>query len=217
MRLQPGVQRLLGTIPDNARILDLGCGNGEFARRLNQGGFTGIYIGLDNSSTLLEIARKRTPEKPAFRFHHADIATPGWEAAILPDQARHFDIILAFSVLHHLPDSKLRRRVLRKVRRMIQPDGRFVHSEWQFLNSPRLQARILPWEAIGLSSTQVEAGDYLLDWRHGSYGLRYVHHFTEDELAQLAAKSGFIVSETYYSDGGQGNLGLYQVWVPVQA
>jgi len=58
----------------------------------------------------------------------------------------------------------------------------------------------------------VDAGDYLLDWRSGGEGLRYVHHFGEAELRELAATTGFQVKEVFYSDGETGNLGLYQVW-----
>ena len=57
-------------------------------------------------------------------------------------------------------------------------------------------------------------GDYLLDWRRDGNGLRYVHHFNEEELAALASDSGFSVLETFNSDGESGNLGLYQVWRP---
>jgi tRNA (uracil-5-)-methyltransferase TRM9 len=214
LRLQPGVQRILDTIPRDAHILDLGCGNGELARRLEEGGFTGQYTGLDNSQTLLDIARKRTSDNPAYRFLLVDIADPGWDTGLETGSSARFDIILAFSVLHHLPGSLTRLHVLRKVRRIIQPDGRFVHSEWQFLNSPRLRERILPWEEVNISPAQVDQGDYLLDWRGGGYGLRYVHHFSEDELTRLAEQAGFSIEETYFSDGEQGNLGLYQTWLP---
>ena len=95
---------------------------------------------------------------------------------------------------------------------MLTASGRFIHSNWQFLNSERLRKRIHPWEEIGLSDSQVDPGDYLLDWRRGGFGLRYVHHFREGELNRLAAESGFKVVETFYSDGETGNLGLYQDW-----
>ncbi len=60
----------------------------------------------------------------------------------------------------------------------------------------------------------MDPGDYLLDWRRGGEGLRYVHHFSPEELAELAAETGFRVLETFWSDGEGGNLGLYQVWEP---
>ncbi len=87
-----------------------------------------------------------------------------------------------------------------------------MHSEWQFLSSERLRRRLQPWEEAGLSSDRVDPGDYLLDWRSHGYGLRYVHHFSEDELAALAAECGFEVLETFLADGREGNLSIYQVW-----
>jgi tRNA (uracil-5-)-methyltransferase TRM9 len=115
-------------------------------------------------------------------------------------------------VLHHLPGRALRANLLSGLRASLQPGGRLIHSEWQFLNSPRLRSRLQPWESIGLTADQVDAGDYLLDWRSGGSGLRYVHHFSEAELADLAQESGFRVLETFYSDGEGGRLGLYQIW-----
>ena len=70
----------------------------------------------------------------------------------------------------------------------------------------------MPWP----DDMTVEAHDYLLDWRSGGKGLRYVHHFEERELAELAKASGFRIMDTFYSDGEKGNLGLYQVWKPVR-
>ncbi|MFN8461172.1 MAG: hypothetical protein U0X93_05310 [Anaerolineales bacterium] len=64
----------------------------------------------------------------------------------------------------------------------------------------------------GVEASEVDEGDYLLDWRSGGEGLRYVHHFTEAELGKLASASGFRVVESFSSDGETGNLGLYQVW-----
>jgi hypothetical protein len=58
----------------------------------------------------------------------------------------------------------------------------------------------------------VDAGDYLLDWRSGGEGLRYVHHFGEKELSMLAQETGFETREAFYADGETGNLGLYQIW-----
>ncbi|MFQ5616171.1 MAG: class I SAM-dependent methyltransferase [Anaerolineales bacterium] len=58
MRLQPGVMRVLETIPPDARILDLGCGNGELGRELLRRGHRALYVGLDFSAELLANARQ---------------------------------------------------------------------------------------------------------------------------------------------------------------
>lgn len=214
-RLQPGVNLLLNRIAFGNRILDLGCGNGQLARHLSQAGFRGDYLGLDASSAMLAEINQHPIGLPNFRFVLADIAIPDWEENLISEgMGGGYDRILAFAILHHIPGNELRRQILRKVRRLISNDGYFIHSEWQFLNSPRLVKRIQPWEAIGLSSKQVDPGDYLLDWRRGGYSLRYVHSFTLEELSSLAADSGFQILETFESDGENNRLGLYQVWTP---
>ena len=96
----------------------------------------------------------------------------------------------------------------------LQPDGRFFISNWQFLGNQRLQARTQPWSAAGLTATDVDPNDYLLDWRHGPIGLRYVHQFDEAELHNLATSSGFHIVETFYADGRNRQSGLYQIWAP---
>jgi 2-polyprenyl-3-methyl-5-hydroxy-6-metoxy-1,4-benzoquinol methylase len=125
-----------------------------------------------------------------------------------------WSVVTMFAVLHHIPSVDLRLGILQTVRQLISDDGKFILSNWQFLNSERLKRRIQPWEAASLSGSQVDPGDYLLDWRSGGTGLRYVHHFAETDLAELARASGFRVAEAFDSDGDTGNLSLYQVWVP---
>jgi hypothetical protein len=102
--------------------------------------------------------------------------------------------------------------ILNTIHQLLKPDGLFIHSNWQFLNSAKLKAKIQPWDVATISESDVDAGDYLLDWRSGGAGLRYVHHFDERELGELAEASGFEITETFHSDGEGGNLGLYQVW-----
>ena len=91
-------------------------------------------------------------------------------------------------------------------------DGRLIQSNWQFLNSERLMQRIQPWKRIGLKETDVDENDYLMDWRRGGEGLRYVHHYSSKELHSLAAAAGFTVCGMFSSDGETGNLVLYQIW-----
>ncbi|MDA1329856.1 MAG: class I SAM-dependent methyltransferase [Chloroflexi bacterium] len=205
-RLQPGVLSILEGIPGEESVLDLGCGNGELAAELARRGHTGEYVGVDFSEGLLEEARKRAKGLKA-RFVQAELASGEWRL-----ESGDFDWVLAFAVLHHIPGEEKRLGLLAKVRGWLAERGRFAHSNWQFLNSARLWKRIQPWAAAGLSDGDVDAGDYLLDWRRDGAGLRYVHVYSAGELSELAGESGFDVLDMFSSDGEGGDLGLYGIW-----
>lgn len=218
LRIQPGVRRALDSrVPQAGRWLDLGCGSGALGVAWAQSGRRGLYLGIDSSRALLDEARRETegfstPELE-IRYEPGDLAGD-WAAAC----EGLFDGVLCFAALHHLPGEDLRLRVLRRVGELLPAGGLFIHSNWQFQHSPKLLARVQPWERIGLADADVDAGDTLLDWRYAlpgqpeQVGLRYVHRFTPEELARLAAQCGFEVVETYESDGQGGRLGHYEVW-----
>lgn len=213
-RIQPGVQRVIGDLPAALSVLDIGCGNGNLWQALRRQGHRGAYTGVDFSPELLRQAERLAAERSAAnppRFILADLSREDWGAEI---PGGPFERVFAFAVLHHLPGADLRRRTLRQIRELLAPQGRLVFSVWQFRSSPRLAKRILDWSAIGLDAADVEPGDALLDWRSGGLGLRYAHQFDEPELQGLADSTGFEIESRFYSDGKQGNLGLYQTWKP---
>jgi 2-polyprenyl-3-methyl-5-hydroxy-6-metoxy-1,4-benzoquinol methylase len=208
VRLQPGVILLLGKFRKEAAILDLGCGNGELARSLARRGHQGAYLGLDFSLSLLSEAEREPFTFPA-KFLKEDLTASDWVSVQVKGK---FDLVFAFAVLHHIPGTDFRLDIIRKVHELLDQEGSFILSNWQFLDNPRLKARIQPWELVGLTPQNVDPNDYLLDWKRGSKGLRYVHHFDENELAELAKESRFQIVETFYSDGENKRSGLYQIW-----
>ena len=219
-RIQPGVRRILDELPKKGQWLDIGCGSGALAAAWAEDQErAGLYIGTDFSEVLLDEARRYAAayKNPALetRFYRADLADPAWDA---PLGEQVFDGILSFAVFHHIPSQDLRLDILRKINQRLQNGGVFIHSEWQYQNSPRLLARQLPWENAGLHEKDLEEGDTLLDWRFAlpgqkeTRGLRYVHIYSRQELQTLAQKSGFEILSEFESDGKEGNLGLYQIW-----
>jgi tRNA (uracil-5-)-methyltransferase TRM9 len=209
-RLQPGVRHVLEMLKGDESILDLGCGNGELARELSKRGHRGAYLGVDYSGPLLRDAEAQ-PRGFSAKFLEADLT----KFSAFSDQlsvSGGWSLITAFAVLHHIPSTKIRIEILRTVHDLLSDEGKFILSNWQFLNSEKLKARIQPWDVANIKASDVDEGDYLLDWRSGGRGLRYVHHFSESELSTLAHQSGFKISKTFYSDGESGNLGLYQIW-----
>jgi SAM-dependent methyltransferase len=220
-RLQSGVVRTLELVDISANVLDLGCAHGLLAEALMQRGFTGRYMGLDSSPLLLEAVPTHL-KPPHYNFALADLAEKDWHQtaqALLrgdengaEDDAGGYDWIVAFAVLHHLPSEAVRSSIVKAARSLLNVDSRLAVSVWDFLESPRLRERIVGWSQVDLSEQDVDEGDYLVDWREGGRGVRYIHHFTEPELAALGQKAGFRVIDQYRSDGENGRLGLYQVW-----
>ncbi|MHC1782700.1 MAG: class I SAM-dependent methyltransferase [Anaerolineaceae bacterium] len=222
-RIQPGVRRILSSLDLNGDWLDLGCGSGalalEWIRQFKQRGcIGGSYLGLDFSAGLLAEAGSSLPALPAglkIDFQQADLSQPDWDKSI---QSKKFNGAMSFAVLHHLPGEALRQAVMKAIRGLLPPGGLFIHSEWQFQNSPRLLERVLDWSSVGMDPQELDPGDTLLDWRHtlpgqpDRPGLRYVHRFDAAELERVASASGFEIVETFESDGQGGRLGLYHVW-----
>jgi len=207
-RVQPGAEKLLQRIPPGSSVIDLGCGNGNAAVWLAAHNPPRRYLGLDGSDRLLELAGSRSYPFPA-EFRAADVIDEHWASPLTESS---FDFALAFAVLHHIPGAARRLAFLRACRRLLAPGGILFLSNWRFLRAVKLRRRIVAWETVGLKESDVDPGDYVLDWRHGGRGYRYVHIVEDPERKTLAEKSGFREIETFMSDGEGGRLADYAVW-----
>ena len=209
-RLQPGVRKILETIQADVSVLDLGCGNGNFLRELSVRGHKAALLGVDFSLPLLRDAESA----PGVEFSEVDLDQLSVVSGQLAVEGG-WDVITMFATLHHIPSTEIRLDILRTVRKLIKDDGKFILSNWQFLNSEKLRSRIQPWGRVSINESDIDEGDYLLDWRSGGEGLRYAHQFSVEELLGLAEQAEMRMTDSFLSDGDGGNLGLYQVWAPI--
>jgi SAM-dependent methyltransferase len=86
---KPFLDQLLSLLPEEPKILDVGCGPARESIYLQEKGAK--YIGVDASSKMLEIARLRNP---AGEFHLCDI-----RRLCFPEG--HFDAIISLDSLLH--------------------------------------------------------------------------------------------------------------------
>lgn len=205
-RLQNGVNKILETIQDDESVLDLGCGNGLFLQTLSKRGHKSPLLGVDFSLPLLRDAES----SGGVEFREIDLT----KLSVFSNQlsVNSWSVITCFATLHHIPSNEIRLDILKTIKNLLSKDGKFILSNWQFLNSEKLKSRIQDWGKVGLSKNDVDENDYLLDWRNGGEGLRYAHHFSSEELHTLANQVGLRVEAEFLSDGENGKLGLYQIW-----
>jgi SAM-dependent methyltransferase len=101
---------LLSALPEQAAILELGCGQGLAARRLVDEGHR--YIGVDLSTEQLRRARKLVPEA---EFRHGDLAE-------LDFSSESLDAVVSLYVFGHLPRAELP-GLLERVALWLRPGG----------------------------------------------------------------------------------------------
>jgi SAM-dependent methyltransferase len=115
------------------RILDVGCGTGEFAALLT----APEVVCVDLSAAAVEAARARGLT--------ADVA----DAQALPFPDGSFDVVIASWMLYHVPD---RARAIRELARVVRPAGRFAGC----YNAPDHLHEL--WSAVGVAATEAFDG-----------------------------------------------------------
>ncbi len=99
--------------PDDARVLEVGCGQGPVARALSSSPGIGEVVGVDPSPIFVEKARELAAELSNLSFLEGD-------ARALPLEDRSFDVVLFHTTLCHVPQPEL---ALAEAARVLRADG----------------------------------------------------------------------------------------------
>ena len=201
--IQPGITKAIKKLLPYTNLLDVGCGNGRVLKLAHAINKDCNYTGIDFSPMMMNSA----PNLPNATFICFDITSPNWTDVF----KKQFDSIVCFSVLHHIPGQNNRIDIISNMYSTLKPGGYCAISVWQFLQTERLRKKIVPWKRIGLTKEQVDYNDYLVDWKGGKYGIRYVHHFSIDSLKKICQGTGFQIKDVFLNDGKKANLGLYTI------
>jgi ubiquinone/menaquinone biosynthesis C-methylase UbiE len=102
------------------KILDVGCGTGEFERLILSEHPEQYLVGIDISEKMLGLARKKCSRYPNAAFLKAD-------ASALPFADHSFDLVISANALHYFdqPDASLT-----EMRRVLIPGGSVVILDW---------------------------------------------------------------------------------------
>ena len=163
-----------GLAPMKRPILDIGCGEGLFAKLVFDGK---IDVGIDPDARELSRAKE-------FDAYHELIQCFGDK---IPKPDGHFQTIFSNSVLEHIPDLE---PVLREAHRLLAPGGRFyftVPSE----NFDRYTIGNTVLSGFGLAKLSDRFRKFFNNfWRH-------YHYYPLDGWKDLARRCGFEVIDGY--------------------
>ncbi len=116
----PPTERMLSLQPGE-RVLDVACGNGLTSRRMAAGGAE--VVGVDFSEEMIAHARRRTTDGAGSLDFHVLDATD--EDALLALGEGQFDAALCAMALFDMAEID---PLMRALRRLLRPGGRFVYS-----------------------------------------------------------------------------------------
>ena len=127
------ILELTGNVAD-ARVLDVGCGDGEFALQLWERGAQ--VTGIDASQEMIGAARVRAKsQKAAIAFEVA-------AAERLPFASEQFDVVVAVTILCFVQNAT---PVFEEVARVLRPGGRLIIGELGKWSSWAAARRIRAW------------------------------------------------------------------------
>lgn len=163
-----GVIEFLARLPDNALVLDIGCGNGKYH------GYDRLkWVGLDSCKPLLEIAQSKHKNAQYVLGNGLD----------LPFESASFDACISVAVLHHLPTVDMRKRFIDEALRVLRPRGMLLITVWADSDNGD-KRKCAKWKPL----EDGEKGDYLVPWTERNTNdthFRYYHLFEKDEMYEL--------------------------------
>ena len=132
------------------RVLDIGCGTGEMIGLLKAGHWPIEAVGMDYAPAMcVQASRKAATlgSETYARFAAGD-------SEFLPFADRAFDIVTCSNSFHHYPHQQA---VVREVRRLLAPGGRFVLIDG-------FRDNVVGWVAFDVIIAMVEKNIYHAPW-----------------------------------------------------
>lgn len=180
--------KLAGQVKNSGRVLDVGCGNGRLLEIIGKKKI--IYLGVDNSQNIINIAKAKYPN---YKFVLGNIL----ELSQLPDI--NFNYVFCVAVLHHLPGKDLRLKALKQLKNKISDEGKIIITAWNMWSQAKFRKLIIKFFLLKLlKKNNMDFGDIIFEG-FSKFSKRYYHAFTKLELRRLGRKAG-LKTERIYKD-----------------
>lgn len=177
------------------RALDLACGSGRHAARLQSRNVN--VVGFDLSMPLLSRAKHGDP--PVHRLVRGDMR-------VLPFRNASFDLVTnLFTSFGYFAHDEHHADVIRRIGELVVPGGHFV---FDYLSAPHVRMTLVPREERRMESQTVvierqitEDGRFVQKAMHlvddGRSFMERVRLFEPDELERLVTDAGFAIHARY--------------------
>lgn len=116
-RIRPILERI--NLPADAKVLDVGCGNGPLAGLLASG--IGEYHGVDFSEAFIQQARRIANDLGILncQFHVSDVVE------YIDENEGQFDVVFALDISEHIPDAEWS-SIVASFKRALKPGGQVI-------------------------------------------------------------------------------------------
>ena len=139
---------LLSPVRETTKILEIGCGSGDFTVHLLENLPPCAYFGMDISQGLLDVAKRRILNDYV-TFLKGNVEE-------LDAQFGTFDVVIGASILHHLNVPK----TLQNIHRVLPRAGRILLMEPNMRNPQVWLERNVKWVGRKLQNTEDETAFY---------------------------------------------------------
>lgn len=192
------------SLPDNAIVYDIGCGNGRLLSFLKSNLKQPlVYTGYDNDIQLLKAARY---QHLLSKWIEYDVISQQ-----LKDISLKADCICLFGLFHHIPSHKIRQQIINQALELLHPGGYFIATFWQFNTAGAFTGKIRNWQDFpDIDINDLEPGDYLLGWQDSPYP-RYAHAFSQLEINKLLSDYQSQQIDSFNADGPNDKANYYVV------
>jgi len=172
------VEDFLDSIPENAKIADIGCGNGKAMLYKNNV----LWSGIDNSKELCKICENR-----GLNVKTGDILD-------IPFEDNVYDYTICIAVIHHLSTQEKRLKAVSELVRITKKSGRIFILVWSMEQPPDSRRKFTEQENyIDFCNKYQEV-----------LGKRYYYIFQNLELESLLPDNVKIIKSLYE----MGNYGV---------
>ncbi len=179
----PEIRGFASEVKDSDSVLDIACGNGRLLEALKEKNIN--YLGVDNSSKLIEIAQKNYPNREFMVGDMLDIKSI---------ENNKYDFIFCLAALQHIPGKDLRIKALREMATKLSSNGKLIISNWNLWQHKKYRPQLFKNYFLKLiGKNKLDFNDlvfpskfHLARREERELSDRYYHAYTKKELKKLA-------------------------------